>query len=310
MPSSPYSLGPTSIKYSLTLLFALGTMWGGITVLAKVVGDDGVPALGYAFWQTSGAAIILLTVCLTRGKLPPLSATHIRHYFVVGALGSAIPSANLFYALSHLPAGVVALVITTVPLITYLLSLVFRLEGFDWWRAGGIVLGFAGTLLVLLPEGSLPNREMTPFVLLAFLSPFFYSCSSVYAIKFHPPAADSLHVATGMMGASCLMLLPASLATGTFYEIWHGFNLINGLIVAHMFLAALTFHMYLVLLRRAGPVYFSQVAFIVTLTAVFFGILFLGEQHSLWIWASLVLIFAGVALVNIRHRSQSKRNTT
>ena len=54
MPSSPYSLGPTSIRYSLTLLFALGTMWGGITVLAKVVGDDGVPALGYAFWQTSG----------------------------------------------------------------------------------------------------------------------------------------------------------------------------------------------------------------------------------------------------------------
>ncbi len=310
MSLPPPSFSATSIRYSLALLFALGTMWGGITVLAKVVGDGGVPALGYAFWQTSGAAVILLTVCLSRKKPPPLSVTHLRHYFVVGAIGSAIPSANLFYALSNLPAGVVALVITTVPLITYLLSLVFRLEGFDWRRATGIALGFAGTLLVLLPEGSLPSRQMIPFVLLAFLSPFFYACSSVYAIKFHPPATDSLHVATGMMGASCLMLLPASLATGTFHQIWHDFNLINGLIVAHMFLAALTFHMYLVLLRRAGPVYFSQVAFIVTLTAVFFGILFLGERHSLWIWASLALIFAGVALVNIRHRSQSEGNNT
>ena len=309
--SSPLpSLSATSTKFSLALLFALGTMWGGITVLAKVVGDGGVPALGYAFWQTAGAAVILLTVCFLRGKPPPLRATHIRHYFVVGAIGSAIPSANLFYALSNLPAGVVALVITTVPLITYLLSLIFRLEGFDWRRAAGIALGFAGTLLVLLPEGSLPSREMIPFVLLAFLSPFFYSCSSVYAIKFHPPALDSLHVATGMMGASCLILLPASLATGTFHQIWHDFNLTNILIIAHMFLAALTFHMYLVLLRRAGPVYFSQVAFIVTLTAVFFGILFLGERHSLWIWASLALIFAGVAMVNIRHRPQSERKHT
>jgi len=283
-------------------------MWGGITVLAKVVGDGGVPALGYAFWQTSGAAVILLTVCLARRKPPPLGAAHIRHYFIVGALGSAIPTANLFYALSHLPAGVVALVITTVPLITYLLSLAVRLEGFDWRRAAGIAIGFAGTLLVLLPEGSLPSREMIAFVLLAFLSPFFYSCSSVYAIKFHPPEMDSLHVTTGMMSASCLMLLPASLATNTFYCIWLDFTLIDGLIVAHMFLAALTFQMYIVLLRRAGPVYFSQVAFIVTLTAVLFGILFLSERHSLWVWAALALIFAGVALVNFRHRSQLQRN--
>ncbi len=290
------------------MLFSLGTLWGGITVLAKVVAEGGVPELGYAFWQTSGATVILLATCATRGTLPPLGAAHIRHYLAVGALGSAIPTANLFYALSHLPAGIVALVITTVPLITYLLSLAARLEGFDWRRAVGIVLGFAGTLLVLLPQGSLPSPEMTPYVLLAFLSPFFYSCSSVYAIKFHPPAMDSMHVATGMMGASCLMLLPASLATGTFHPIWLDFSLTDGLIVAHMFLSALTFHMYFVLLRRAGPVYFSQVAFIVTITAVVFGILFLGERHSFWVWAALALVFAGVTLVNLRHRSQSERN--
>ena len=149
---------------------------------------------------------------------------------------------------------------------------------------------------------------MIPYVLLAFLSPFFYSCSSVYAIKFHPPAMDSMHVATGMMLSSCLMLLPASLATGTFHPMWHDFALADILILAHMFLAALTFHMYFVLLRRAGPVYFSQVAFIVTLVAVILGVALLGERHSLWIWAALALVFAGVALVNLRHRAQTERN--
>ena len=146
-----------SLGYSLALLFALGTLWGGITVMARVVALEGVPALGYAFWQTSGAGVILLLVCLARRRPPPMSLAHLRHYLIIGALGSAIPTANLFYALSKLPTGIVALVITTVPLITYLLSLAARLEGFDWRRAGGIVLGFAGALLVLLPEGSLPR---------------------------------------------------------------------------------------------------------------------------------------------------------
>ncbi|MEE8173065.1 MAG: DMT family transporter, partial [Alphaproteobacteria bacterium] len=119
---------------------------------------------------------------------------------------------------------------------------------------------------------------------------------------------DSMHAATGMMVTSSLMLLPASLATGSFHPLWRSFALADGLILAHMFLAALTFHMYFVLLRRSGPVYFSQVAYIVTLVAVGWGAVLFGERHSLWIWAALALVFAGVALVNWRHRTQSARD--
>lgn len=297
-----------SLGLSLLMLLALGALWGSITAMAKVITMAGVPALGYAFWQTSGAAVILLAVCLARGRPPPISKAHLRHYVVVGALGSAIPTTNLFYALSNLPTGIVALVITTVPLFTYLLSLAARLEGFDWRRAMGIGLGFAGALLVLLPAGSLPRPDMIPFVILAFLSPFFYSLNSVYAMKFHPPQMDSMHVATGMMMTSSLMLLPASLATDTFHPLWRSFALADGLILVHMVLAALTFHMYFVLLRRAGPVYFSQVALIVTLVAVGWGVVLFDERHSLWIWAALALVFAGVAMVNLRHKFQAARN--
>jgi drug/metabolite transporter (DMT)-like permease len=294
-----------SLGLSLVLLLSLGAMWGGITALAKFVTMAGVPALGYAFWQTFGAGIILVLISFARGKPPPLGRTHLRHYLIIGAIGSAIPTTNLFYALSNLSTGVVALVITTVPLFTYLLSLAARVEGYDWRRAAGIGLGLAGALLILLPKGSLPSPDLIPFVILAFLSPFFYSLNSVYAIKFHPPQMDSMHAAAGMMFASSLMLLPASLATGTFHPLWNDFALADGLILVHMVLAALTFHMYFVLLRRTGPVYFSQVAFIVTINAVMWGVILFDEQHSLWIWLALALVFGGVALVNWRHKKQA-----
>ena len=55
-----------------------------------------------------------------------------------------------------------------------------------------------------------------------------------------------------------------------------------------------------ILLRIAGPVYFSQVAYLVTLFGVGFGMLVFGERHPGSAWLALLMIFAGLALVNRR----------
>ncbi len=306
-PAFQISPEKSPLILSLLLLVTLGSLWGGMTALAKFITTAGVPILGYAFWQTFGAGVLLTITCIVLKKPPPLNFKSLRHYLIVGAVGSAIPTTNLFYSLSKLPTGIVALVITTVPLFTYLLSLGVRLEHYDWRRALGISLGFAGSLIILLPDSSLPSRDLIPFVLLAFISPLFYSINSIYASKFQSIHLDPIHTATGMMVSSSFMLLIASLATNTFHPIWKNFDLADSLIVLHMALAALTFFMYFLLLRRAGPVYFSQVAFIVTLNAIMWGVLLFDEQHSVWIWVALALIFLGVALVNLRQKKQSSQ---
>lgn len=142
---------------------------------------------------------------------------------------------------------------------------------------------------------------MVPFVALGFLSPLFYSISSIYASRAQPPECDPMQVAAGMMLSSSALMLPVSLGTGAFHPLWQTLNLPNGLIIAHIFLTALTFFLYFTLLRRAGPVYFSQVAYIVTITAIVWGMVLLGERHSAWIWGAVALVLGGVALVNLRH---------
>ena len=62
--------------------------------------------------------------------------------------------------------------------------------------------------------------------------------------------------------------------------------------IAHIFMFEL--------IRKAGPVLFSQVGYIVTVGGVFWGMVLFGERHSPWIWLALTLMFAGVALVNMR----------
>ena len=54
------------------------------------------------------------------------------------------------------------------------------------------------------------------------------------------------------------------------------------------------------LVVRAGPVFASQTAYIVTLSGVLWGMVIYGETHSAWVWASLVVMFIALALVRPR----------
>lgn len=288
---------------ALLLLLGLGTLWGGQTVLARFVAVSGVPAFGYAFWQMFGAGIILLIVNYRRGRGLPLTRETIRYYIIMGWVGSAIPTANMYIALAEIPAGVNALVIATVPMLTYVFAVGVRTEQFDFRRALGIAIGMGGVAVMLVPEGSLPEPGMITFVLIAFITPFLYAGTTIYAARHKPPDADPLQMACGMMLASSLLLLPVSLATGNFHPLWVNFGLREGLMIVHSCTTALTFSLYFIILTKAGPVYISQVAYIVTASAIGWGMLVLGERHSPWIWVAVALIVGGVALVNSRQRA-------
>ena len=54
-----------------------------------------------------------------------------------------------------------------------------------------------------------------------------------------------------------------------------------------------------------GPVFFSRVGCIVTLTGLAWGMVVFGERHSDWLYLATGLIFAGLALVNLKRRARS-----
>ena len=56
------------------------------------------------------------------------------------------------------------------------------------------------------------------------------------------------------------------------------------------------------LLRSAGSVFAMQVAYLVTGWAMLWSILFLGERHGPLVWLALLVLFAGLFLVQPRPR--------
>jgi drug/metabolite transporter (DMT)-like permease len=55
--------------------------------------------------------------------------------------------------------------------------------------------------------------------------------------------------------------------------------------------------MFFEVMRLAGPVFFSQTGFLVTLSGVFWGWFLFGETHSAYVWAAMAAIFLGLGLV-------------
>jgi drug/metabolite transporter (DMT)-like permease len=288
----------------LVLLLVLGTLWGGTFTLSKIAIGGGVPPLGYAFWQALGPALLLLLVCALRRVRLGLSRRHVLFYVLAGLLGITIPNINFFFVIGHIPAGIMAVVVATAPMLTYGFALVIGEERFGRRRAVGIGLGLAGALCLLLPRASLPDPAMLGWVVLGFLTPAFYAANSLYSARRRPPGGDSLGLACGMMFGASLFQTAAMLATGSFYPLWPPFGPPDWALIGQILISAVAYILFFEVLRLAGAVFFSQVGYIVTLTGLGWGMVAFGERHSGWLYLATGLIFAGLALVNLRRRGK------
>jgi drug/metabolite transporter (DMT)-like permease len=281
----------------LVLLVLLGSLWGLAFSLVKIASLAGVPPLAYVFWQSFGAGTILLALAYARGAPPPLSRTLVLYAIGAGLLGLALPNSNGATALRHIPAGLMAVIVAVTPLATATFSRAIGLERLGGRRVGGLLLGLAGTLLIVLPRASLPTAEAAQWALVALATPVLYAAGNVFIARFRPAGVDSVALAAGMLLAAMLFLAPAMLATGSWHPLWRDFGVGEAAILGQVVLTAVTYVLWFEVLRLAGPVFAGQVGYVVTAAGLAWAMLLFGERYSIWVWSAVLLIAAGVALV-------------
>lgn len=291
------SSAPARTGLATVLLLFLGANWGLSFSLAKFGQISGIPALGYAIWQSGGAGLVLLAICVFRGTLPPMSRTHVRYYLIAALTGQAIPIVNMLVVLKNVPVGVFAVLVTLSPLLTYGFAMLVGSERFSSRRFAGMMLGFAGALLILVPRSSLPSPDMAPWVAMVLITPLFFAGSNIYIAVARPPGVDSLALAAAMQLAVVVFVAPVAAVTGGFYLPTGPLSTGDIAMFAHVATASFGALVMFEIIRLAGVVFMSQVAYIVTLDGIFFGWVFFDEHHSPWIWAALVVVLSGVALV-------------
>lgn len=282
----------------LVFLLTLGSIWGVSMSATKLAVADFGP-FSVVFWYALIAFLVLGALSLIRRKPPPLDGRHIRYYLASGLIGFAIPSLNNVLVVQNVPAGILSTVIATAPVFTYGIALAARQERFQALRAIGIGFGLIGTLVILLPAQSLPSPDMAPWVALGLLTPFLYGVTAVVISRFMPRETDSMTLATGFLGVASVFFLAVVLASGgpelLLPLVWPGSSMILWLGVS----SSAAYVLYFQIIRMAGPVYLSQVGYLVVSIGVLAGMLIFGERHSVWVWIGIGLMVSGLTLVNI-----------
>ena len=191
---------PRNAALPIALLFVIGALWGLFYVLIKTGVTGGVAPMNYLFWFLLGAGTVLLGIGAVKGACPRLGRRHLAYYFRIGLIRFTFANLIFYTVTGKLPVGVMAVVMAFTPIFTYAISLIFRVDRLDALRAAGILCGFAGVLLIVLPRASLPDPTLGLWVLLGFGAPLLHALAYVLlSEKSRPPDSESIGLACGTL---------------------------------------------------------------------------------------------------------------
>lgn len=297
---------------AMWMLFLIGIAFALTFVFNRVAITNGIPLIPYVAWQALGGALVLLFICAVHGEFPQLTAQSLRLYFITGLFNICIPVLVLSFVAPKVPSGILSLGLMLIPLMIYALALALGMDQFRAVRLVGILAGLVGVLFVVLPQASLPSRNMAGWVLLGLLAPLCYALGAILMAKMPVAQPKSLLLAAGLLAAAGVVMLTVMLLTRTWWFFEGAFATGHWATVAAMVNQAAIFVLMFEIIRRAGPVFFSTSNYIATFLGVAWGMLFFGDSYTLWIWAAMGLMFVGLFCVNVlpnlpSHRVMSSR---
>lgn len=290
---------PGNMLIPLVMLLTVGIVWGAIFTVNKVAAEAAVPPVAYAFWSILLAGLAMAALSLIFEGRPKLGRRYLKFYFVSGVTNFGLAIILFAYAAPELPAGVITLVMMMTPTMTYLFAFAVRIDRFRAASFTGLLLGIAGVLVIVLPDFSLPSRDMAGWFLLTLLGPTSFAVGNVYVAMSRPPEMPGLMATAGLCLSAAVFILPAMLIVDADFNPFGASSTGAGAILVAALIYVITLSLFFEIIRRAGPIYWSQIGYISVVSGMVWGMLVFGETHNVGIWLGATLMFGGLALVNL-----------
>jgi drug/metabolite transporter (DMT)-like permease len=296
-----------SLRGKLVLAFlAVYLIWGS-TYLAIRVAEETLPPFFMAGTRFVVAGLILFAWVKLRGVSPRESKSHWGSALVVGGLMLMGGHGAVVWAEQWVPSGLVSLLVATVPLWM----------AFSYWLqggskpslrvAGGLVLGFAGVVLLVgsLEDLGNANVGLIGGVVVVF-GAFLWANGSLYSRSGKLPSSPLLATAMEMIAGGTLLLV-ASFVTGEWMRIRLDLVSMRSLI-AWVYLVAfgalVAFTCYIWLLKTCSPSRVSTYAYVNPIVAMFLGWALAQEPITARNTLAAVTILASVIIITTRQTQE------
>ncbi len=225
---------------------------------------------------------------------------------LIAMIGTVIPNYTFYLSVARLPAGIMSIIICTVPMMSYPIAIALGMDRLQAGRLIGLACGLVGVALIALPAASLPDPAMAAFLPLAMIGPLFYALESNVVARIGTAGMSAVQAMALVSVVGAMIAAPLALATGQWVNPTGPWSGSEWALVAASVAHAVAYSAYVWLASRAGAVFAAQSGYIVTGTGVLWAYVLLAEVFSVWVWAALAVMLLGLALVQPRDRPRGR----
>ena len=281
---------------ALGLLFAtLGAIaFSGKAIIVKLAYRHGVDAVTLIMLRMLFALpiFVLMAWWASRGK-PPLTGKDWLGVLGLGFTGYYFSSFLDFAGLQYISASLERLILYLNPTLVLFLSLLLYGKRFTLRQMLGMVISYAGVVLVFGHEITAQGSDAAWGALLVFLSATFYSLYLVYSgeIVRRLGSIRLVGLASTVACLCCILqfvlLRPLSLEGIAPQVMW--LSLLNATVctVAPVL-------MVMMAVERIGASMTAQTGMVGPISTILMGVLILDEPVTVWLFAGTVLVLAGI----------------
>lgn len=294
----------TSIRMSgrdWAMLAALSVIWGGSFFFTGIAVKE-LPPFTIVAARVGLAALALLVGLRIAGIPMPRSPKVWAAFFGMGLMNNMIPFSLIVWGQGHIASGLASILNATTPLFGVVVAhLLTRDEKMTGGRLAGTIVGFAGVALMIGPSAlsGLGSHLMAELAVLgAALS---YSLAGIFGRRFKAMGINPIVTATGQISASAVLMIPLALFSDKSWTLpIPSVPTIAAIVAIALISTALAYIIFFRILASAGATNLMLVTFLIPVSAILLGWLFLGEVLATQHFIGMATIIVGLVLIDGR----------
>jgi drug/metabolite transporter (DMT)-like permease len=309
----------------LAAIMMLSLLWGSSFIAIKIIVDEVQPLASFGMRFFIAGLLLVAThyvalhTIYSRSSKEDYQGSQFKSgqlwkhwvlsglFFIVGGQGLLALGAQ------YLSSGAAALINSTIPIWVAIFMLLFFRKKPTRLSIAGIIAGFIGLIILVLPTLETEESSWVGVILL-IVSSISWAIGSLFSSPVRAVgggAEQAILLPTGMfmaLGGLILLALWAVTSTGGISTLNILFSTANNVLVSFLFLTlvctAVGYAIFYWLLGSTTPSLANTFAYIVPVIAVFLGWVILGESINSQTIIATVVISAGVAMMIISPASK------
>jgi len=278
----------------------LALIWGVSFLLIKVAVKDMSPTVLLLLRSASGLlGLAVIVKAMGRPLIGSGWKTRLGSFAFMAVTNAIIPWVAIAWGEERISSGLASILNSTTTLWTAIIIYwAMPSERPSIVNYVGVVVGFAGVVILVLPDltthGVSANVLGTLAVLVASLS---YALNAIYQ-RTRMRNVSVFDISIGQLAAATVFAIPLAIPSlPSVHVAWQSLAAVLALGAAGTGVAYL---LYYFVMNSLGAVRAAGVTFLVPVTAVFWGVVLLHETVSLPMVIGMVVILAGILLANLR----------